>query len=89
MILYICIFYINYYPDLDVRAFIRNEAKVPENLKSKIESVVGDVTNAEQVAKAVADRDAVVVVLGSRNDLSMYTDIFVLYIYRALLTVII
>ncbi|XP_029661196.1 flavin reductase (NADPH) [Formica exsecta] len=59
--------------DLDVRAFVRNEAKVPENLKSKIESVIGDVTNAEQVAKAVADRDAVVVVLGTRNDLSPTT----------------
>lgn len=58
---------------LDVRAFVRDEAKVPENLKSKIESVVGDVTNAKQVAKAVADRDAVVVVLGTRDDLSPTT----------------
>ncbi|XP_029174035.1 flavin reductase (NADPH) [Nylanderia fulva] len=58
---------------LDVRAFVRDEAKVPEDLKSKIESVVGDVTNAEQVSKVVADRDAVVVVLGTRNDLSPTT----------------
>ncbi|KAL6444848.1 hypothetical protein ACFW04_002110 [Cataglyphis niger] len=56
--------------DLDVRAFVRDEAKIPEDLKSKIESIVGDATNAEQVAKAVADSDAVVVVLGTRNDLS-------------------
>lgn len=59
--------------DLDVRAFVRDEAKIPEDLKSKIESVIGDVINAEQVAKAVADRDAVVVVLGTRNDLSPTT----------------
>ncbi|XP_050444988.1 flavin reductase (NADPH) [Cataglyphis hispanica] len=59
--------------DLDVRAFVRDEAKIPEDLKNKIESVVGDVTNAEQVTKAVADRDAVVVVLGTRNDLSPTT----------------
>jgi putative NADH-flavin reductase len=59
--------------DLDVRAFVRDKAKVPEDLKSKIESVVGDVTNAEQVANAVAGRDAVVVVLGTRNDLSPTT----------------
>lgn len=58
---------------LDVRAFVRDEAKVPEDLKSKLESVVGDVTNAEQVSKAIADRDAVVVVLGTRNDLSPTT----------------
>ncbi|KAL6444850.1 hypothetical protein ACFW04_002110 [Cataglyphis niger] len=56
--------------DLDVRAFVRDEAKIPEDLKSKIESIVGDATNAEQVAKAVADSDAVVVVLGTRNDLT-------------------
>lgn len=67
-------------PGLDVRAFVRDEAKVPENLKSKIESVVGDVTNAKQVAKAVADRDAVVVVLGTRDDLSICRNIFILLI---------
>lgn len=67
---------------LDVRAFVRDEAKIPENLKSKIESVVGDVTNAKQVAKAVADRDAVVVVLGTRADLSICRDIVLYYYYN-------
>jgi len=61
------------YLGLEVRAFVRDKAKVPEDLKNKIESVVGDVTNTEQVANAVADRDAVVVVLGTRSDLSPTT----------------
>ncbi|XP_076164816.1 flavin reductase (NADPH) [Ptiloglossa arizonensis] len=58
---------------LDVRVFVRNEAKVPIKLKGKIEMVVGDVTNAEQVSNAIRNRDAVVVVLGTRNDLSPTT----------------
>lgn len=58
---------------LDVRAFVRNEVKVPDNLKNKVEIIVGDVTDAEQVSNAISNRDAVVVVLGTRNDLSPTT----------------
>lgn len=58
---------------LEVRAFVRNEAKIPEDLRNKVESVVGDVTNAEEVADAIAGRDAVVVVLGTGVDLSPTT----------------
>ncbi|XP_011860302.1 PREDICTED: flavin reductase (NADPH) isoform X2 [Vollenhovia emeryi] len=58
---------------LEVRAFVRDEAKIPEDLKSKVESVVGDVTDAKQVADAVAGRDLVVVVLGTREDLGPTT----------------
>ncbi|XP_077275232.1 flavin reductase (NADPH) isoform X1 [Temnothorax americanus] len=58
---------------LAVRAFVRDEAKIPEDLRSDVEPVVGDVTNAEQVANAVAGRDAVVVVLGTGHDLSPTT----------------
>lgn len=49
---------------------MRDEAKVPDDLRNKIELVVGNVTDAEQVSRAVDGRDAVVVVLGTRNDLS-------------------
>ncbi|XP_032675515.1 flavin reductase (NADPH) [Odontomachus brunneus] len=59
--------------DLEVRAFVRDKTKIPEDLKNKVESVIGDVTNAGQVAKAITGRDAVVVVLGTRNDLSPTT----------------
>ncbi|KOC64684.1 Flavin reductase (NADPH) [Habropoda laboriosa] len=58
---------------LNVRLFVRDESKVPINVKDKVEIVVGDVTNAEQVSNAVSNRDAVVVVLGTRNNLSPTT----------------
>jgi len=58
---------------LEVRVFVRDESKIPENLRSKVEAFVGDVTDADQVAKAVTGRDAVVVVLGTRNDLKPTT----------------
>ncbi|XP_029046057.2 flavin reductase (NADPH) [Osmia bicornis bicornis] len=58
---------------LNVRVFVRDENKVPEHLKDKVDIVVGDVTNAEQVSNAVADRDAIVVVLGTRYSLSPTT----------------
>lgn len=53
-----------------MRAFVRDKAKVPHDLKNKVESVVGDVTNAQQVSTAMDGMDAVIVVLGTRNDLS-------------------
>lgn len=55
-----------------MRAFVRDETKIPKDLRSKVESVVGDVTNAKQVTDVVADRDAVVVVLGTGQDLSKH-----------------
>ncbi|XP_011170547.1 flavin reductase (NADPH) [Solenopsis invicta] len=58
---------------LEIRVFVRNKAKIPEDLRDKVEAVVGDVTNAKDVAKAVAGRDAVIVVLGTGNNLSSTT----------------
>ncbi|XP_011170556.1 flavin reductase (NADPH) [Solenopsis invicta] len=58
---------------LEVKAFVRDKTKIPEDLKDKVEAVVGDVTNAEDVANAVAGTDAVVVVLGTRRSLSPTT----------------
>ncbi|CAB0029070.1 unnamed protein product [Trichogramma brassicae] len=55
------------------RAFVRDEKKVPENLRDKVDTIVGDVTNAEQVSQAIAGMDGVVVVLGTRNDLGPTT----------------
>jgi len=55
-----------------VRAFVRDTTKIPEDLRNKVEAVVGDVTNAKEVANAVAGRDAVIVVLGTREDLSKH-----------------
>ncbi|XP_043271844.1 flavin reductase (NADPH) [Venturia canescens] len=57
----------------EVRVFVRDESKIPEHLRSKVEAVIGDVTNNEQVSKAVAGTEGVVVVLGTRNDLKPTT----------------
>ncbi|XP_036149097.1 flavin reductase (NADPH) [Monomorium pharaonis] len=58
---------------LEVKAFVRNKAKIPKDLKDKVETIIGDVTNAKEVAKAVAGTDAVVVVLGTGRDLNPTT----------------
>lgn len=70
----ILFFFINHVKNLglNVKVFVRDENKVPMNLKNKIEIIIGDVTNKEQVSNAISNTDAVVVVLGTRNDLSKY-----------------
>ncbi|KAF7990851.1 hypothetical protein HCN44_000656 [Aphidius gifuensis] len=59
--------------DLQVSVFVRDESKIPENIRGKVEAIVGDVTNAEQVDKAIVGQEGVVVVLGTRNNLSPTT----------------
>jgi len=73
---------------LEVRAFVRDKAKIPEDLRNKVEAVVGDVTNAKEVANAVAGRDAVIVVLGTREDLSKQYIYFLIFIHLLLLIMI-
>lgn len=51
-------------------------------MKDKVDIIVGDVTNAEQVSNAVADRDAVVVVLGTRYSLSNYYILYPILIFQ-------
>lgn len=70
----ILFFFINHVKNLglNVKVFVRDENKVPMNLKNKIEIIIGDVTNKEQVSNAISNTEAVVVVLGTRNDLSKY-----------------
>lgn len=58
---------------LDVRVFVRDEAKIPAELKDKVEIIVGDVTDPDQVSKAIQGRDGVTVALGTRNNLSPTT----------------
>uniref|UniRef100_S4RMM2 NAD(P)-binding domain-containing protein n=1 Tax=Petromyzon marinus TaxID=7757 RepID=S4RMM2_PETMA len=50
-----------------VTAFVRNAALLPAGLA--LEVVTGDVLNPEDVSRAVAGQDAVVIVLGTRNEL--------------------
>ncbi|KAG8231887.1 hypothetical protein J437_LFUL009736 [Ladona fulva] len=56
-----------------VRAFVRDPGKLPNNLKSEVDIVQGDVLNETDVRKALEGQDAVVVALGTRNDLSPTT----------------
>jgi hypothetical protein len=44
---------------------------MPEELLKQVEVITGDVLVEEHVDKAVAGRDAIVVTLGTRNDLGI------------------
>lgn len=54
---------------LKVRLMVRNEITVPEEFKTKVEIVQGDVVNPNDVENAIKGQDLVCVVLGTRNDL--------------------
>lgn len=56
-----------------MRAFVRDPAKLPDHLRNAVEVVKGDVLNYTDVLNAVKNTTAVVVVLGTRNDLSPTT----------------
>lgn len=56
---------------LEVRALMRDPSRMPEELRKQVEVFTGDVLVSEDVDKAVEGRDAVVVTLGTRNDLGM------------------
>jgi putative NADH-flavin reductase len=58
---------------LQVRALVRDPSKLPEHLQNHIEIIQGDVTNSADVQQTVAGQDAVVVTLGTRNDLGPTT----------------
>ncbi|XP_043271846.1 flavin reductase (NADPH)-like isoform X2 [Venturia canescens] len=57
----------------EVRAFVRDASKIPEHLRSKVETFVGDVTNSDRVSEAVKGTESVVVVLGTRSNLGPTT----------------
>jgi putative NADH-flavin reductase len=54
---------------LQVRALVRDPSKLPEHLQSHIEVIQGDVTDIADVKRTVEGQDAVIVTLGTRNDL--------------------
>jgi len=55
---------------------VRDPNRLPEELRNQVEVFTGDVLVGEDVDKAVEGRDAVVVTLGTRNDLGMLTTDF-------------
>ncbi|XP_019866026.1 flavin reductase (NADPH) [Aethina tumida] len=58
---------------LNVRAFVRDPSKLPDHLRNSVEVVRGDVLNYNDVLNAIKDVTAVVVVLGTNNDLKPTT----------------
>ncbi|CAK1583963.1 unnamed protein product [Parnassius mnemosyne] len=61
--------------DLQVRAFLRDPAKLSDHLKDKVEVFKGDVLEPDSVANAVEGNDGVVVTLGTRNCLDPTSDL--------------
>merc|ERR1711970_322831 len=55
--------------NLQVTAFVRDPAKLPTELSSKVKVSTGDSLNRGDVEAAVQGQDAVVVLLGTHNDL--------------------
>ncbi|MPC66803.1 Flavin reductase (NADPH) [Portunus trituberculatus] len=54
----------------DVTTFVRDPARLPQELSSKVTVKTGDVLDSKAVDEAVQDQDAVVILLGTRNDLT-------------------
>lgn len=52
---------------------VRDPSKLPELLQSHVEIIQGDVTNSADVQRTVEGQDAVVVILGTRDDLGKLT----------------
>ncbi|XP_050664039.1 flavin reductase (NADPH) [Leptidea sinapis] len=58
----------------EVRAFVRDASKLPEDLRSKVEVVLGDVLEFDSVTNAVDGTDGVVIALGTRGCLDPTSD---------------
>ncbi|CAG2053124.1 unnamed protein product [Timema podura] len=58
---------------LSVRVLLREPTRLPEELRSKVDVKQGDVTKLEDVQATVEGVDAVLVALGTRNDISAST----------------
>lgn len=51
-------------------ALVRDLSRLPDEVAPKINVIHGNSTVKEDVAKAVEGQDAIIVTLGTRNDLS-------------------
>lgn len=56
-----------------MRILVRDISTVPDSFKDKVDVVIGNVTNYEDVERALQGQDKVVVVLGSRSKLDAET----------------
>lgn len=58
---------------------MRDPCRMPEELRNQVEVVTGDVLVKEDVDKVVEGRDAIVVTLGTRNDLGRYLRVWLFF----------
>lgn len=59
-------------PGYNVTVLVRDAARLPPDHKAS-RVVVGDVLNKDDVKKTLEGQDAVIIILGTRNDLSEFT----------------
>ena len=52
---------------------VRDPSTIPDEHRSKLTVIEGDVKNLSDVSKAVKDQDGIVVILGTRKDLGPTT----------------
>ncbi|CAG5004347.1 unnamed protein product [Parnassius apollo] len=60
---------------LQVRAFLRDPAKLSDHLKDKVEVFSGDILEPDSVANAVEGTDGVVITLGTRESMESTSDL--------------
>ncbi|XP_066258519.1 flavin reductase (NADPH) [Euwallacea similis] len=60
---------------LVVRVLLRDPSKLPESLSKQVETIKGNILNYDDVLKTVQGTSAVIVALGTGNDLKPTTDL--------------
>lgn len=60
---------------LNVKVLVRDPKRLPKPLRDNVEVVQGNILNYDEVLKAVQNTDAVLLTLGTRNDLKPTTDL--------------
>ena len=54
------------FTDIKVTALVRSTVRLPKSIQEKIELVIGDIFNTEDVDKAMNGKDVVISCLGKR-----------------------
>ncbi|XP_034833932.1 flavin reductase (NADPH) [Maniola hyperantus] len=59
---------------LEVRAFVRDPTKLPDDIKDKVEVFKGDILEPDSVFNAIEGTDGVVIAIGTRGSLDPTSD---------------
>lgn len=62
-------FYLIFAPGYNITVLVRDRSRLPADHKAS-RVVVGDALNKDDVKKTLEGQDAVIIILGTRNDLS-------------------